>query len=52
MALALAADPADKVIVEGYPTVRPDFAGITVHATSATTTGIEAAKRGGAAPTP
>jgi len=45
VAEALAADPADKVIIEGYPTVRPDFVGITVHATSATTTGIQAAKR-------
>ncbi len=42
---ALAADPTDKVIVEGYPTVRPEFAGITVYATSATTTGIQAGKR-------
>ncbi len=45
VAAALAADPSDKVIVEGYPTVRADFAGITVHATSATTTGIQAGKR-------
>ncbi len=45
VAEALATDPADKVIVEGYPTVHADFAGITVHATSATTTGIQAAKR-------
>ncbi len=45
VAQALAADPADKVLIEGYPTVRPDFVGITVHATSATTTGIQAAKR-------
>ena len=45
VAEALAVDPADKVIIEGYPTVRPDFVGITVHATSATTTGIQAAKR-------
>jgi len=45
VAQALAADPADKVLIEGYPTVRPDFAGITVHATSATTTGIQAGKR-------
>ncbi len=42
---ALAADPADKVIVEGYPTVRAGFDGITVYATSATTTGIQAGKR-------
>jgi len=45
VAEALAANPDDKVIIEGYPTVRPDFAGITVHATSATTTGIQAGKR-------
>ncbi len=45
VAAALASDPADKVIVEGYPTVRPEFAGITVYATSATTTGIQAGKR-------
>ena len=45
VAEALSIDPTDKLIVEGYPTVRPDFAGITVHATSATTTGIQAAKR-------
>ncbi len=45
VAEALAADPADKVLIEGYPTVRPDFAGITVFATSATTTGIQAGKR-------
>jgi len=51
VAEALAADPADKVIVEGYPTVRPDFAGITVHATSATTTGIQTAKRAAPLPT-
>ncbi len=45
VAEALAADPADKVIMEGYPTVQPEFAGITVYATSATTTGIQAGKR-------
>jgi len=45
VAQALVADPADKVLIEGYPTVRPDFAGITVFATSATTTGIQAGKR-------
>jgi len=44
VAEALAANPDDKVIIEGYPTVRPDVAGITVHATSATT-GIQAGKR-------
>jgi len=45
VAEALAVDPADKMVVEGYPTVRPEFAGITVYATSATTTGIQAGKR-------
>ncbi len=45
VAAALAADPADKVIMEGYPTVQPEFAGVTVYATSATTTGIQAGKR-------
>lgn len=45
VAAALAADPGDKVVVEGYSTVRPDVPGITVHATSATTTGIQAGKR-------
>ncbi len=45
VAEALAADPADKVLIEGYPTVQPEFAGITVYATSATTTGIQASKR-------
>jgi len=45
VAEALAADPADKVLIEGYPTVQPDVAGITVHTTSATTTGIQAGKR-------
>jgi len=39
------ADPADKLLIEGYPTVQPEFAGITVYATSATTTGIQAGKR-------
>ncbi len=52
VAQALAADPADKVLIEGYPTVRPDFTGITVHATSATTTGIQAGKRAAQAGTP
>jgi len=40
VAQALTTDPADNVLIEGYPTVRPDFAGITVHATSAAMTGI------------
>jgi len=50
VAEALAADPADKLLIEGHPTVRPEFAGITVHATSATTTGIQAGKRAAQAP--
>jgi len=50
VAAALTADPADKIIVEGYPTIAPDIDGITVHATSATTTGIQAAKRAQLAP--
>ena len=45
VAEALAADPTDKLLIEGYPTVQPEFAGITVYATSATTTGIQAGKR-------
>jgi len=45
VAEALAADPADKLLIEGYPSVQPEFAGITVYATSATTTGIQAGKR-------
>jgi len=45
VAEVLAADPADKVIMEGYPTIQPEFAGITVYASSATTTGIQAGKR-------
>ncbi len=45
VAEALAADLADKVLMEGYPTIQPEFAGITVYATSATTTGIQAGKR-------
>ncbi len=45
VAEALAADPADKLLIEGYPTVQPEVAGITVYATSATTTGIQAGKR-------
>jgi len=50
VAEVLAGDPAAKVIVEGYPTVRLNFSGITVHATSATT-GIQTAKRTAAPPT-
>ncbi len=45
VAQALAADPTDKLLIEGYPTIQPDVAGITVYATSAITTGIQAGKR-------
>ncbi len=38
-------DPADKLIAEGYPTLRAGFDGITVLATNVTTTGLQAAKR-------
>lgn len=39
------ADPAERLIAEGYPTLRPGFDGITVLATNVTTTGLQAAKR-------
>jgi len=52
VAEALAADPADKLLIEGYPTVQPEVAGITVYATSATTTGIQAGKRAAQQATP
>jgi hypothetical protein len=35
----------DKLIIEGYPTMHPKFAGITVYATQVTTTLLQAAKR-------
>ena len=38
-------DPAARLIAEGYPTLRPGFAGITVLATNVTTTALQAAKR-------
>ena len=37
--------PGDRLVVEGYPTLDPRFPGITVLATSVTTTGLQAAKR-------
>jgi len=46
IAEALAADPEDALIVEGYPSLDPRFPqGITVHATSVTTKRTQAAKR-------
>jgi hypothetical protein len=38
-------NPEDKLIIEGYPTMHPKFAGITVYATQVTTTLLQAAKR-------
>ncbi len=38
-------DPADRLIAEGYPTLRSGFEGITVLATNVTTTGLQATKR-------
>ena len=37
--------PGDRLVVEGYPTLDPRFPGITVLATSVTTTALQAAKR-------
>lgn len=38
--------PHDRLIVEGYPSLQDGFkGGITLHCTSATTTGTQAAKR-------
>jgi len=38
-------NPEDKLIIEGYPTMHPKFAGITVYATQVTTKLLQAAKR-------
>ena len=40
-----AANPADLLIVEGFPTVDPRFSGITVLATNATTKQLQQAER-------
>ncbi len=40
-----ARNPQDLLIVEGYPTVDPRFAGITVLATQATTKQLQQAER-------
>ncbi len=45
MAEALAADPADAAIIEGYAALDPRVDGIAVYATSATTKRLQAAKR-------
>ncbi len=38
-------NPADQLIVEGYPVYDPRFTGITVYATQVTTKVLQAAKR-------
>jgi hypothetical protein len=45
VAEALAADPADAAIIEGYAALDPRVDGIAVYATSATTKRLQAAKR-------
>jgi len=45
VAEALAADPEDAAIIEGYAALDPRVEGIAVYATSATTKHLQAAKR-------
>ncbi len=45
MVAALAADPADAAIIEGYAALDPRVEGLAVYATSATTKRLQAAKR-------
>ncbi len=45
VAEALAADPADAAIIEGYAALDPRVDGIAVYATNATTKRLQAAKR-------
>ncbi len=45
VAEALAADPADAAIIEGYAALDTRVEGIAVYATSATTKRLQAAKR-------
>jgi len=45
VAEALAADPADAALIEGYAALDPRVEGIAVYATRATTTRLQAAKR-------
>jgi len=45
VAAALAADPEDATIIEGYAALDPRMEGIAVYATSATTKRLQAAKR-------
>ena len=52
VAEALAADPADAAIIEGYAALDPRVEGIVVYATRATTKRLQAAKRAATAATP
>jgi len=52
VAEALAADPEDTAIIEGYAALDPRIEGIAVYATSATTKRLQAAKRVTTAATP
>jgi len=52
IAEALAADPEDAAIIEGYAALDPRVAGIAVYATSATTKRLQAAKRAATAAAP
>jgi len=45
IAAALTADPNDKVIAEGYPSIQDGFKGISVSVTSITTARMQAGKR-------
>ncbi len=51
VAEALAADPEDAAIIEGYAALDPRVEGIAVYATSATTKRLQAAKRAATATT-
>jgi len=50
IAEALAADPEDAAIIEGYAALDPRVDGIAVYATGATTKRMQAAKRAATAP--
>ncbi len=51
VAEALAADPDDAAIIEGYAALDPRVEGIAVYATSVTTKRVQAAKRAATAAT-
>ena len=52
VAEALAVDPEDAAVIEGYAALDPRVDGIAVYATSATTKRTQAAKRATTAATP